>query len=87
MTEDIIRHVCVDIKYAATHNGQRLFLTANQVNACFFGIKSALWGYWENKSAKRMPQGKPIGHLKRYGVGGFLARCSGAFCPMSITSS
>ncbi|KAJ9111566.1 hypothetical protein QFC20_002541 [Naganishia adeliensis] len=75
-TEDIIRHAWrgVNTKYVVMHNGRRHFLTADQWDNRFSGVKSALWGYWKTKSAKRMPQAKLIGHLKRHGNEGSLQR-------------
>jgi hypothetical protein len=48
-------------------------LSADQMNDRFYGVKSALWGYWRGKNAKRMHQGKLFQHLKRKGVSGFFS--------------
>lgn len=73
--EDVIRHVWkgINLRYVVLHSGQRLFLSAEQLDERFFGAKSALWGYWKGKNGKRVPQAKLIAHLKKNGVDGFFS--------------
>ncbi|KAI5448774.1 hypothetical protein NCC49_000569 [Naganishia albida] len=71
-TNDIIRHVWrgPNLRYIFHHNGERLTLSADQMDMRFSGVKSALWGYWRTKSPKRMNQQKLFAYFKRHGVAG-----------------
>lgn len=73
--EDVVRHVWrgINLRYVVQHNSQRLFLSAEQLDERFYGVKSALWSYWKGKKGKRTPQVKLVAHLKRYGVDGFFS--------------
>ncbi|KAJ9115724.1 hypothetical protein QFC24_006907 [Naganishia onofrii] len=71
--EDIVRHYWIrgDIKYTFCHNGHRYYMTAEQMEDRFGGVKFALWHYWKVKRAGKIPYARVIDYLKKNGHQGF----------------
>jgi hypothetical protein len=53
------------------HNGKKRYMTAEQMCEQFQGVKYALWTYWQNKKASRVPTWRIINHLQHMGRQGF----------------
>ncbi|KAJ9098015.1 hypothetical protein QFC20_006046 [Naganishia adeliensis] len=71
---DVERHFWTrngDIKYWVHHKGERLYLTAEQIEDRFNGVKCALWTYWHRKRAGQISIVKLMEHFRRMGHQGF----------------
>lgn len=64
-------HNLTTIQHRVHHKGVRHYLTAEELEDRFNGVKSALWEYWHKKRAGQISLDKLMEHLRRMGHQGF----------------
>ncbi|KAJ9091654.1 hypothetical protein QFC21_007129 [Naganishia friedmannii] len=84
--EDVIRHYWIrgDIKYTFCCGGRRYYMTAEQMEDRFGGVKFALWHYWKVKRAGRIPYARIVEYLQKMGHQGFFREMVWHLCPKRI---